>query len=403
MILNRGVKLRALASVVQDPTWNFLSLRSQGQQTPWENARDLRVNKMRSQPEILRSQGQHHEISGWISGSTQWENARDLRLNLRLNFSTSDSVKISEVGPPLGSPSSKVWKWCRLNCWQFQIWLSVKCAVISERPTAGSSSPWYTIHTSGFVMSCEEMEWRTQLSFKLLLISVEQLKQLLNFDIQPCKKPFLQRVSWYPGVTIPVLVSARVSLCGNCHLRRKLVGPTNFYRENTVQNTTRKWPSEENTNTTINLSSNRGCPCRQSKATNVCMFVTLCLHMVLFVQTIEGDKCVHVFMHVLSPCAFTWCCPCRQSKATNVCMFCHPVPSHGVVYKAEKITILWVRPYQHDSTASRLLSEVKHARARLVLRWGTTLESRVLYSFFSFFFIFFHFPYYWENHRGELS
>ena len=43
-----------------------------------------------------------------------------------------------------------------------------------------------------------------------------------------------------------------------------------------------------------------------------------------------------------------------------------------------------VRPYQHDSTASRLLSEVKHVRARLVLRWGTTLESRVLYSTFSF-------------------
>ena len=36
------------------------------------------------------------------------------------------------------------------------------------------------------------------------------------------------------------------------------------------------------------------------------------------------------------------------------------------------------RPYQHDSTASRLLSEVKHARAGLVLRWGTTLESPVL-------------------------
>ena len=36
------------------------------------------------------------------------------------------------------------------------------------------------------------------------------------------------------------------------------------------------------------------------------------------------------------------------------------------------------RPYQSDSTASRLLSEVKHFRARLVLRWGTTLESLVL-------------------------
>ena len=36
------------------------------------------------------------------------------------------------------------------------------------------------------------------------------------------------------------------------------------------------------------------------------------------------------------------------------------------------------RPYQLDSTASRPLSEVKQARARLVLRWGTTLESLVL-------------------------
>ena len=37
------------------------------------------------------------------------------------------------------------------------------------------------------------------------------------------------------------------------------------------------------------------------------------------------------------------------------------------------------RPYQDDSTASRLLSEVKHLRAWLVLRWGTTLEYRVLF------------------------
>ena len=40
------------------------------------------------------------------------------------------------------------------------------------------------------------------------------------------------------------------------------------------------------------------------------------------------------------------------------------------------------RPYQHDSTASRLLSEVKNVRAWLVLRWGTTLESQVLFSIF---------------------
>ena len=41
-------------------------------------------------------------------------------------------------------------------------------------------------------------------------------------------------------------------------------------------------------------------------------------------------------------------------------------------------------PYHDDSTASRLLSEVKHRRAWLVLRWGATLESRVL-SFTLFF------------------
>ena len=42
------------------------------------------------------------------------------------------------------------------------------------------------------------------------------------------------------------------------------------------------------------------------------------------------------------------------------------------------------RPYHNDSTASRLLSEVKHCRARLVLRWGTTLESLVLFFCISF-------------------
>ena len=42
-----------------------------------------------------------------------------------------------------------------------------------------------------------------------------------------------------------------------------------------------------------------------------------------------------------------------------------------------------VVPYNNDSTASRLLSEVKHCLARLVLRWGTTLESREYYFFFS--------------------
>jgi hypothetical protein len=42
------------------------------------------------------------------------------------------------------------------------------------------------------------------------------------------------------------------------------------------------------------------------------------------------------------------------------------------------------RPYNSDSTASRSLCEVKHCLARLVLRWGTTLESRVLFFCCSF-------------------
>jgi hypothetical protein len=37
------------------------------------------------------------------------------------------------------------------------------------------------------------------------------------------------------------------------------------------------------------------------------------------------------------------------------------------------------RPYNDDNTASRPLCEVKHRLARLVLRWGTTLESLVLF------------------------
>ena len=69
------------------------------------------------------------------------------------------------------------------------------------------------------------------------------------------------------------------------------------------------------------------------------------------------------------------------------------------------------RPYQADSTTSRPICEVKLPRARVVLRWGTTWEVRVLIllrvfnarfiiinlvlPFFSFFFYFlnFHFVY----------
>ena len=38
-------------------------------------------------------------------------------------------------------------------------------------------------------------------------------------------------------------------------------------------------------------------------------------------------------------------------------------------------TVVKKTPYQNDSTASCLLSEVKHYQANLVLQWGTTFES----------------------------
>ncbi len=43
------------------------------------------------------------------------------------------------------------------------------------------------------------------------------------------------------------------------------------------------------------------------------------------------------------------------------------------------------RSYHSDSTASRLLSKVKHNRARLVLRWENMLGSLVLFFCFLFF------------------
>ena len=46
---------------------------------------------------------------------------------------------------------------------------------------------------------------------------------------------------------------------------------------------------------------------------------------------------------------------------------CRPIPS-----------VVRNRPYQADSTTSRPICEVKLPRARVVLRWGTTWEVRVL-------------------------
>ena len=50
----------------------------------------------------------------------------------------------------------------------------------------------------------------------------------------------------------------------------------------------------------------------------------------------------------------------------------------AAIHSVNKPHCIQDRPYNDDNTASRLLSEVKHHLARLVLRWGTTLESLVL-------------------------
>ena len=67
------------------------------------------------------------------------------------------------------------------------------------------------------------------------------------------------------------------------------------------------------------------------------------------------------------------------SRFSSLVRFCRRrvVYCRGCVYV--NVTCVQERPYHSDSTASRPLCEVKHCRARLVLRWGTTLESRVLF------------------------
>ena len=79
--------------------------------------------------------------------------------------------------------------------------------------------------------------------------------------------------------------------------------------------------------------------------------------------------CVWCTCTVLEVC---WCCRC--------CGFWLGfLLEKRMVYIFKYFHNLQERPYHNDSTASRLLSEVKHCRARLVLRWGTTLESLVLF------------------------
>ena len=105
---------------------------------------------------------------------------------------------------------------------------------------------------------------------------------------------------------------------------------------------------------------------------------------------------------------------CNGSGTNNHTTMTSPLPTPVYEGCVNGYLYGWVhvmhqeRPYNNDSTASRLLSEVKHCLARLVLRWGTTLESRVLFSFCGHFFysLFLHPGYFQVTfglHPGEIQ
>ena len=72
----------------------------------------------------------------------------------------------------------------------------------------------------------------------------------------------------------------------------------------------------------------------------------------------------------MNACCNGPCTYCMLQQNERKCQQLCDIVVRGLCYQD--------RPYNDDSTASRLLSEVKHHLARLVLRWGTTLESLVL-------------------------
>ena len=71
--------------------------------------------------------------------------------------------------------------------------------------------------------------------------------------------------------------------------------------------------------------------------------------------------------------------------ASNLCIICSALLCLALFSILCLRVCNWEQPNHNESTASRLLSKVKHYRAWLVLRWGTTLESRVLFSLFLFY------------------
>ena len=56
------------------------------------------------------------------------------------------------------------------------------------------------------------------------------------------------------------------------------------------------------------------------------------------------------------------------------------------VHMLSTITQYWIRPYSGEYTSSRLIWEVKHQQAWIVLAWVTSWEVRVLESFLLFFY-----------------
>ena len=68
------------------------------------------------------------------------------------------------------------------------------------------------------------------------------------------------------------------------------------------------------------------------------------------------------------------------------CSISSPLLGHKQpVHMLSTMTQYWIRPYSGEYTSSRLIWEVKHQQAWIVLAWVTSWEVRVLESFLLFF------------------
>ena len=109
-------------------------------------------------------------------------------------------------------------------------------------------------------------------------------------------------------------------------------------------------------------------------------------HQLLCANTRQGGRCgccgrmrIQHYLPVLS---------CRRgrpiiSKIKCLCRWIGPnILLNCILYMLWEVCGEQERPYHNDSTASRPLCEVKHCRASLVVWWGTTFESDVLFFLF---------------------